>query len=186
MKNLSTSVIIEKSKKKMKKTLKALLPFLERGFSIAALIFPLVEAIAYFGPKVFLNTESLALKNFYVSYIDKVSRFYTENNLLIFIFMVWVFLLCSRRSSPFTKFLRFNVIQAILLNIVCSCIGSIYAFLPIILRESTIGVLLANFLYLGTIIIMAYSSFLIFCGRYPKIPILTEAAKLQVQRGYLD
>ena len=32
---------------------------------------------------------------------------------------------------------------------------------------------------------MAYSSFLILCGRYPKIPVLTEAAKLQVQRGYL-
>ena len=67
--------IIETSKKKMKKTLKALLPLLERGFSIAALIFPLVEAIAYFGPKVFLNTESLALKNFYVSYIDKLGPF---------------------------------------------------------------------------------------------------------------
>ena len=85
-----------------------------------------------------------------------------------------------------SKFVRFNIIQAILLNIVCSCIGSIYSFLPIILRESTVGILLANFLYLGTVMIMAYSAFLIFCGRYPKIPILTEAAKLQVQRGYLD
>ena len=101
-------------------------------------------------------------------------------------FMIWIFLICSRGSIRLTKFVRFNIIQAILLNIVCSCIGSIYAFLPIILRESTIGILLANFLYLGTVIIIVYSSFLILCGRYPKIPILTEAAKLQVQRGYLD
>jgi uncharacterized membrane protein len=100
--------------------------------------------------------------------------------------MLGIFIVCSRGTIRLTKFVRFNVIQAILLNIVCQCIGSIYGFLPIILRESTLGVLLANFFYFGTIIIMAYSSFLIFCGRYPKIPILTEAAKLQVQRGYLD
>jgi uncharacterized membrane protein len=168
----------------MKKTLKALLPFLERGFSIAALIFPLVEAIAYFGPKVFLNTESLALKNFYVSYIDKVSRFYTENNLLIFIFMVWVFLLCSRRSSPFTKFVRFNVIQAILLNIVYACAGVVFTFLPILLRESMLGLIISNLLFFGMVLLSAYCTLVISSGRMPVIPVVSEAAKAQVQRSY--
>ena len=55
-------------------------------------------------------------------------------------------------------------------------------FLPIILRESAIGVLMANFLYLGLIVLILYSSLLIFYGRYPTIPVVSEAAKLQVQR----
>ena len=170
----------------MKKYFDALLPRLkkiaERGISIGAFIFPLVEVLSYFGPKVFLSTESVALRGFYANYIEKVSRFYTENNLLIFIFMVWVFIVCARRSVPLTQFVRFNVIQAILLNIICSCSGVIFTFLPIVLRESMLGAVFANFLFLGMILLIGYSSLLIAYGRYPKIPVISEAAKLQVQQ----
>jgi len=158
----------------------------ERLIAILAFVFPFTEISYYFGAKVFLGTESMALKLFYLNYIAKLASFYEANVYLVFAVMISVFIICSRGTVRLTKFVRFNIIQAILLNIVCSCIGSIYSFLPIVMRESTLGILLANFLYLGTVVIMAYSSFLIFCGRYPKIPVLTEAAKLQVQRGYLD
>lgn len=158
----------------------------ERGISVAAFIFPFIEISYYFGAKVFLSTDTLALKIFYFNYIAKLSSFYEANIYLIFILMVGIFITCSRGTLPLTKFVRFNIIQAILLNIICSCIGSCFAYAPIILRESAIGILLANSLFLGMIIIMLYSSLLIAYGRYPKIPILSEAARLQVQRGYLD
>jgi|TARA_B100000683_G_scaffold80076_1_gene79015 hypothetical protein len=171
----------------MKKFFEKLSPYLirfgERGLSIAAFIFPFVEVVSYFGPKVFLNTDSVALRMFYSTYIEKLSRFYTDNNLLIFIFMVWVFIVCARGSVPLTKYVRYNVIQAILLNIVCSCSGVVFTFLPIVLRESMVGVIFANFLFLGIVLLIAYSSLLIAYGRFPKIPILSDAAKLQVQQG---
>ena len=171
----------------MKKSFKDLLPYLktfaERAISICAFSFPFIEVASYFGPKVFLSTESIALRSFYFEHLVKISTFYTNNNLLIFIFMVWVFIVCSRGSVPLTKFVRFNVIQAILLNIVCSCSGVIFTFLPIVLRESMLGSIFANFLFLGIVLLIAYSSLLITYGRYPKIPILSEAAKLQVQQG---
>lgn len=168
----------------MKNTLKNFIKtFVERGLSILAFIFPFVEISSYFGPKVFLNIESPILKSFYVNFILKLSSFYTENTYVIFIFMVWVFITCSRGSIPLTKFVRFNIIQAILLNIICSCCGVIFTFLPVVLRESIIGVILANFLYLGIILLIAYSSLLISYGRFPKIPVLSDAAKLQVQQG---
>ena len=163
--------------------LKSLIPFAERAISICAFIFPFVEVASYFGPKVFLSTESITLRSFYLNHLVKVSTFYTDNNLLIFIFMVWVFIVCSRGSVPLTKFVRFNVIQAILLNIVCSCSGVIFTFLPIVLRESMLGVIFANFLFLGIVLLIAYSALLIAYGRFPRIPILSEAAKLQVQQG---
>ena len=160
----------------MKKYLESFKLFAERGLSIAAFIFPFIEVASYFGPKVFLSTENDDLRIFYLNYLIKMTSFYTDNSLLIFIFMIWIFIVCSRGSVPLTKFLRFNVIQAILLNIICSCSGVIFSFLPI-------GIIFANFLFLGVVLIIAYSSLLIVYGRYPRIPILSEAAKLQVQRG---
>lgn len=160
-----------------------LIPLAERGLSIVAFIFPFVEVASYFGPKVFLSTDSPALRSFYATYIEKLSRFYTDNNLLIFIFMIWLFIVCARGSVSLTKFLRFNIIQAILLNIICSCSGVVFTFLPIVIRESMLGVIIANFLFSGIVLLIAYSSLLIAYGKYPKIPILSEAAKLQVQQG---
>ncbi len=171
----------------MAKTFKNFLPYLktiaERLISIVAFIFPFIEVASYFGPKVFLSTDIITLQTFYIKHLVKLSTFYTDNNLLIFIFMVWVFIVCSRGSVPLTKFVRFNIIQAILLNIVCSCSGVVFTFLPIVLRESMIGIIFANFLFLGIVLLIAYSALLIAYGRFPRIPILSEAAKLQVQQG---
>ena len=99
-----------------------LITFCERAVGIIAYIFPFVEISSYFGAKVFLSTDSLNLKIFYVNHIAKLSAFYEANIYLVFIAMVAIFLVCSRGSVPLTKYVRFNVIQAILLNIVCSCI----------------------------------------------------------------
>ena len=162
----------------------SILDAFERFISVLAFIFPFIELSFYFGAKVFLSTESLLLKVFYLNNIQKLTLFYQNNVYLIFIVMIAIFMGCARGSLPLTKFARFNIIQAILLNIICSCIGSIYTFLPIVLRESVIGLVLANFLYLGLVLLIVYSSILIFFGRYPKIPVISEAAKLQVQRGY--
>jgi len=170
-------------KKKFEDFLPYLVTLIERGLSIIAFIFPFLEVLAYFGAKVFLSTESATLRGFYQTQLVKFTEFYANNNLPIFIFMIWIFIVCGRGSIPLTKFARFNVIQAILLNIVCSCSGVIFTFFPVILRESMLGVIFANFFFLGIVLLIAYSSLLIAYGRYPKIPILSEAAKLQVQQG---
>jgi hypothetical protein len=154
---------------------------LERGIAITGFIFPFMEISYYFGSKVFLSVENLTLKIFYLKYIAKLSSFYEANIYLIFIVMVAIFIICSRGTIALTKFVRFNIIQAILINIICSCIGSIFIYIPIVLRESIIGILLANFVYLGVLFMICYSILLIIYGRYPRIPIISEAARLQVK-----
>jgi hypothetical protein len=156
--------------------------FFERTLAILAFYFPFIEIACYFGPKVFLSTDSLLLRSFYSNHIIKLVNFYIDNNLLIFIFMIWVFIGCSRGTFPITKYLRFNVIQAILLNIIGTCFGVIFNFLPIALRESVFGVLFSNFLFLGVVLLISYSTLLIIYGRYPTIPVISEAAKMQVQQ----
>ena len=170
----------------MKKIFKKLSPYLirfgERGVSIVAFYFPFVEVVCYFGPKVYFNTDSVVLRMFYLTYVEKLARFYHDNNLIMFIFMVWVFTVCARGSFPLTKYVRYNIIQAILLNVVCSCSGVVFTFLPIVIREGMVGIVFANSLFWNIILLIAYSSLLIAYGRYPKIPILSEAAKIQVQQ----
>ena len=97
-----------------------------------------MEISYYFGSKVFLNTENLALKIFYFKYIAKLSSFYEANVYLGFIVMVAIFIICSRGTIALTKFVRFNIIQAILINIICSCIGSIFAYTPIVYVKASL------------------------------------------------
>ena len=157
----------------------------ERGIAIVAYIFPFLEISAYFGTKVFLNAESLSLQYLYRNYISKLVNIYQDNTYFAFALMIGIFFICSKGSLPLSKFVRFNIIQAILLYIICSCVGQILGiYCPAFIRESTIGIVLANFVYLGTIVLILYSSVLILFGRYPRIPVISEAARIQVQRSY--
>ena len=102
----------------------------------------------------------------------------------LFNFMVWVFIVCTRGSLTWkilTKYALYNVIQAILLNILCSCSGVIFTFLPIGIREIMVGLVIASFLFLSIVLLIVYSSLLIGYGQYPKISVLSEAGKLHVQ-----
>ena len=167
----------------MEKSQSFLISLVERILSITAFIFPFFETMSYFGPKVFLGTENVILQDIYLNSLEEATNFYTENNLLIFIFMVWLFIICSRGLVRLTKYVRFNIIQAILLNIICSCVGLAFSFLPIVLRESLLGLIFSNFLFLSIVLILGYCSLLIAYHRYPELPIVTEAAKLQVRKG---
>jgi len=160
---------------------------LERAVSILAFYFPFVEIACYFGPKVFLGTESLVMRTFYAQYIIPLSKFYIDNNLLVFIVMIWLFTGCARGkllTFRVSKFFRFNIIQAVLLNIIGTCIGVTFQYLPVVFRESLFATAFSNFLFLGMLVLFFYSSLNIAYGRYPVIPVISDAAKLNVQRGY--
>ena len=157
----------------------------ERSIGILSYLFPFVEISSYFATKVFLNAESLQLQYLYRNYISKLVNVYQDNAYFAFALIIGIFFICSKGSLPLTKFVRFNVIQAVLLYIICSCIGQILGiYCPAFIRESTIGIVLANFVYLGVIVLILYSSILISFGRYPRIPVISEAARIQVQRSY--
>ena len=157
---------------------------LEKSLAILSYIFAFAEISTCFAIKVLLSSDNITLKSIYINYIAKLTSFYIENIYLSFALMVGIFIICSRGTIPITKYLRFNVLQAILLNIICSCISSIFPLLPVGLRESSIGLLVASSLYFCIITLILYSALLIIFGRYPKIPVLSDAARLQLQRGY--
>ena len=91
----------------MKKYLELFKSLAERGLSIAAFIFPFIEVTSYFGPKVFLSTESAALRSFYINNLTAVTSFYTENNLSMF---VVIFRHLFSLFSSFSNFI-FSIIR---------------------------------------------------------------------------
>ena len=167
----------------MKNLKDKLVVILERVVSVGVFYFPFIECTCYFGPKLFLSTENFAVRKFYAEHIVRMGNYYQENQLMIFIFMIWLFIMCAQGRLRFTKFMRFNVIQAVLFNIVCTCCGIAFTFFPKILQNSLFGMAFAQLVYLTTIMLVGYSVLMVTFGRYPRLPLISDAAKLQIQRS---
>nr|YP_010596583.1 Tic20 translocator protein [Chrysotila carterae]WAK83219.1 Tic20 translocator protein [Chrysotila carterae] len=159
----------------------------QRLVPLPAYIFPLVELIYYFGLKLCLCFHNPLVDTICLHYVTPIRGFYEQNILVIFGILVLIFTTCSKGTIPLPKFIRFNIIQAILINIVISCVGQLYLLCPYQIRENYLLInLVLNPGTIGAIIIIFYACILVLLGRYPKIPIISEAARLQTQRGYSD
>jgi uncharacterized membrane protein len=85
------------------------------------------------------------------------------------------------RNERIAHFIRFNTMQAILLDILlvlCSLV------LPILLKALQFNLLtetLLNIVFLGTLVACGYSVVQSILGRYAEIPALSEAVHAQVR-----
>jgi hypothetical protein len=161
--------------------------FIERTLPLCAFIFPFLEINSSFASKVFQNIDNVSVKVFYFRQLAPLIGLYQTNIYAFFILMVAIFIICSKGSFKLTKFVRFNIIQAILLAIVAQAINQLYYLAPLFVRETILGTFISNGCYGGISLAILYcSAIILFFGRYPRLPIVTEAAKLQVQRGNND
>lgn len=155
---------------------------LERGLSICAFIFPIIELSVSLAGKAMLSSDSPALRRFYTRYIAKLGMLYIQNTYLFFFGMILIFITASREKEKLTKFLRFNVIQACLMGIAVQAFSGLWPTVPFAIRESAVGVLISNSFFWGAVLTIFYCVGIITLGRYPEIPLLSDAAKLQVLR----
>jgi|TARA_B110000259_G_C13901324_1_gene356996 hypothetical protein len=159
-------------------------PFCERILSLTGLIFPFLEINAILGPKVLCSTDNATFNEFFrATLVGPISMFYSSqvNHLVAFIVMIFIFDACVRKTLPLTLFTRFNIIQGILLDVICSFLGVTFVQTTYLARESTFGDLISNVAYFGVIGFICYCILMILFGRYPKIPIISEGARLNVQ-----
>jgi hypothetical protein len=82
-----------------------------------------------------------------------------------------------------SRFIRFNVFQAILIGILISLFGLLlqYLLLPLI-GLGLLTQVLMNVVFYGTLIIAGYGIVMSALGRYTEIPQLSETARLHVDR----
>ena len=112
----------------------------ERSISILIFIFPFTNMCYFFGNKVFLSVGNKALKVFFVQNIIPLTKFYEQNLYFSFAVMIALFICCARGNLKFlSTFSRYNIICAILLDIICNMVGPIYLYLPTGIKEGTLA-----------------------------------------------
>ncbi|MCS6959622.1 MAG: Tic20 family protein [Pseudanabaenaceae cyanobacterium SKYGB_i_bin29] len=104
---------------------------------------------------------------------------------LVMFFMLYALVV---RNSQLSHFLRFNTMQALLVDLGLSIMSLLFQLLGISggqLLSNTIGSLLISTifstLFLGTVAIVAYSWFMIVQGKYPEVPVISAAAYYHVR-----
>ncbi len=86
-------------------------------------------------------------------------------------------------NPQISRFIRFNVLQAILIGILISLCGLIlqYVLLPI-LGMGVLTQVLMNVVFYGTVAMAGYGIVMSAFGKYTEIPQLSETAQIQVDR----
>lgn len=93
----------------------------------------------------------------------------------------FVLFLAVVRNEKISHFIRFNVMQAILIGIVLSLIGLAFNVLGPALGRNLLTETLFNIIFLGTLSASFYSIIQSALGKYAEIPGISEASYLQVR-----
>lgn len=169
---------------------------IRRLFPISSFYFMFVELCYYFGDRiVYTEITSIYIKLWYLHNIVPLSNFFRSNIYVIFIVMLVIFQFCAQGSTitlpngsifKLPKFTRFNIIQAIILEIWVSCFGQIYYLTPVAFRECNLGYFVCFSQFLVMMYAILYCIWNILWGEYPYIPVISEGAKIQTYRGFMD
>ena len=148
----------------------------DRAFATLVYLLPLIYVLP-FGR--FLLAQIPILGIIYVPLQPLISLYYGFPFAGIIIF--FVLFLAVVRNPNISHFLRFNTLQAILIDILLILIG---LFLQILVRGIGINLLtetLYNVVFLGTLAACFYSMIQSVRGVYAEIPTISEAAYSQVR-----
>lgn len=85
------------------------------------------------------------------------------------------------RNEKIIHFIRFNAMQALLLDILLFLCSLVQMYLLVPLGTNLITQTLINIVFLGTVAACGYSVVQSLLGRYAEIPTLSEAAYAQVR-----
>lgn len=152
---------------------------LERTGSCLSYLLPLIEGTQNFGAVII--TQFTLINILYKYTLMELILAYTKIPFLGFSLFIILFFLFGRPTLPVRQFVRFNVMQSLLIFLLNSVLGAIFRALPIAIRSSLIGEVISNMFFFFTLMTVIYSIFKALSGEYSKIPIISEAVKIQIQ-----
>lgn len=159
-------------------------PGLDRAFSALAYVMPLASALQASGPFLrFLSQQAPPAYQFFnaiFSFPPLAFLIALDNSIfgIVIFFGLFFFVV---RNTDISRFIRFNVLQAILVSLMISITLLILSFLPItqgVLQP--LGVALLNTLFLGGFILVVYAVAQSVMGRYAEIPTISDAVNTQM------
>lgn len=154
---------------------------IDRFGSILPYWLPLLEGLQNFGQQI-LPDYPFSLMSLYKKTLMPLVIFYVTHPTLAFIIFFILYYLFVRAKSPIPDrpFIRFNVLQSILLFLINSLLGATFRALPIEFRMSLYGLMLCNTLFWFVLSTIVYSIFKSIEGKYAKIPVISQAVRIQI------
>ena len=149
----------------------------DRSFGALIYLFPLVYSLPF---GILLLTQFPWLYQFFS---PLVAIYGITNSLpfasLIIFFGLWFAVV---RNDNVSRFLRFNAMQAILLNILQILFSLIMGILaPAFGAQSLITETLTNTIFMGSVVACFYCIFRSIQGQYAELPALSDAASSQIR-----
>nr|YP_009510953.1 hypothetical protein [Hydropuntia rangiferina]AXI96626.1 hypothetical protein [Hydropuntia rangiferina] len=153
----------------------------DRCSSILPYWLPLLEGLQNFGQQI-LPDYPFNIMQAYKKTIMPLVIFYVTHPTLAFIIFFILYYLFVRNKSPIPNrpFIRFNVLQSILLFLINSLLGATFRALPIEFRMSLYGLMLCNTLFWFVLSTIIYSIIKSIQGKYAKIPVISQAVRIQI------
>lgn len=154
---------------------------IDRFSSILPYWLPLLEGLQNFGQQI-LPDYPFSLMSLYKKTLMPFVIFYVTHPALAFITFFVLYYLFVRAKSPVPDrpFIRFNVLQSILLFLINSLLGATFRALPIEFRMSLYGLMLCNTLFWFVLSTVVYSVIKSIEGKYAKIPVISQAVRIQI------
>ncbi|MEL6552478.1 MAG: Tic20 family protein [Cyanobacteria bacterium J06621_11] len=154
---------------------------LDRAFAALAYVMPLTSALgvgaAFFG---FLRAQAPVVLDIFSLLLLPLTPFImieTQPFLGLIVFIaLFAFVV---QNTSISRFIRFNVLQAILVSFVIS-VGGLAVRLLGPLTQGLLGETLLNVFFLGGMAIVVYSVAQSVMGRYAEIPTVSEAINMQL------
>jgi len=151
--------------------------FKERFFASLVYVVPLISA-APFGSFLFQQFPQIQLLYFtLMSPFIKVYRSVPFAELIIF----FILFLAIVRNDKIPHFIRFNTMQALLMDILLALFGLILGIFPNLTGLNLILETLFNMVFLATLFACLYSIASSVLGKYAEIPTISEVAYNQVR-----
>nr|YP_009510341.1 hypothetical protein [Gracilaria caudata]YP_010196056.1 hypothetical protein LK014_pgp207 [Gracilaria caudata]AXI96014.1 hypothetical protein [Gracilaria caudata]UAD83453.1 hypothetical protein [Gracilaria caudata] len=153
----------------------------DRLSSILPYWLPLLEGLQNFGQQILPDYPFNIMQVYKKTLMPLVIFYVTHPTLAVIIFFILYYLFVRNKSPiPDRPFIRFNVLQSILLFLINSLLGATFRALPIEFRMSLYGLMLCNTLFWFVLSTIIYSIIKSIEGKYAKIPVISQAVRIQI------
>lgn len=149
----------------------------DRIFAALVYLLPLYSAFA-FGDSIFQQIPFLGAA--LVIVLTPLAFLYSSLGSFGSLIIFFVLFLAVVRNPRISHFIRFNTMQAILIDILVSLLGLVLGFVARGLGANFVLETLFNVVFLGAFAACVYSIIQSVIGKYADIPTISEAAYSQV------
>lgn len=150
----------------------------DRIFACLPYLLPLIYSLAFAGP---LLQQLPELRFLFLPILPIAAIFNSIPFASLIVFFLLLFLVV--RNESINHFIRFNTMQAILLDILLVLFSILMSFvvMPILGNGGLLLDTVYNVIFLGAIAAVVYSVVQSAMGRYAEIPTLSDAVYMQVR-----